>query len=110
MMSLYGQSGLANWMTFPANVIISNVPGPVVPLYVAEAKVSALYPVSIPTHGAALNITVQSYLDELDVGITADKRAVPDPARLLAFIAEDFAELSASVLPARVPETQAAAA
>ena len=51
MMSLYGQSGLANWMTFPANVVISNVPGPAVPLYVGEAKVSGLYPVSIPTHG-----------------------------------------------------------
>jgi diacylglycerol O-acyltransferase / wax synthase len=97
LMSLYGQSGLANWMSFPANVAISNVPGPVVPLYAGEAKVAAMYPVSIPMHGVALNITVQSYLDELDFGITADRRAVPDPARLLAFIAEDFAELSAAV-------------
>jgi len=110
IMSLYGQSGLANWMTFPANVLISNIPGPVVPLYVGEAKVSGLYPVSIPTHGAALNITVQSYLDELDMGITAEKRAVPDAARLLALIAEDFAELSAAVCPATVPATETAAA
>jgi len=111
MMSLYGQSGLANWMTFPANVVISNVPGPVVPLYAGEAKVSGLYPVSIPTHGAALNITVQSYLDELDFGITADRRAVPDAARLLALIAEDFAELAALVRPAApAPAPQPAAA
>jgi len=95
MISLYGQSGLAHWTSFPANLVISNVPGPVVPQYVGEAKVSGLYPVSIPTHGCALNITVQSYLDELDFRIAADRRAVPDAVRLLALIAEDFAELSA---------------
>ena len=37
-----------------------------------------MYPVSIPVHGIALNITVQSYIDKLNFGITADRKAVPD--------------------------------
>ncbi len=41
---LYGRSGIANWVNPPCNVVISNVPGPPVPLFCAEAKVTALYP------------------------------------------------------------------
>jgi WS/DGAT/MGAT family acyltransferase len=70
----YGRSGVSNWVNPPANVVISNVPGPPVPLFCAEARVSGLYPVSIPAHGMALNITVQSYVDNLDFGLTADRR------------------------------------
>jgi diacylglycerol O-acyltransferase / wax synthase len=58
--SLYGRSRIADWMRL-ANVTISNVPGPQVPLYLAGAKMTGIYPVSIVVHGVALNITVQSY-------------------------------------------------
>ncbi len=68
-------------MPSTTNLTISNVPGPPFPLYCAGAKILAMYPVSIPVHGIALNITVQSYQDKLDFGITADRRAVPDAAR-----------------------------
>jgi WS/DGAT/MGAT family acyltransferase len=96
---LYGRSGLSNWVNPPANVVVSNVPGPPVPLFCAEAKVSALYPVSIPAHGMACNFTVQSYLENLDFGVTADRRAVPDIDVLADYLAVAFAELSAAVLP-----------
>ncbi|MFT3819545.1 MAG: wax ester/triacylglycerol synthase family O-acyltransferase [Rubrivivax sp.] len=72
--SLYGRSNLAKRMPPMANVLISNVPGPSLPLYVAGAKMVAYYPVSIPYHGSALNITVQSYAGSLDFGITACRR------------------------------------
>ena len=61
VMLVYGRSGLADRLPMPMNVTISNVPGPPMALYCAGAKVTALHPVSIPAHGAALNITVQSY-------------------------------------------------
>jgi WS/DGAT/MGAT family acyltransferase len=96
---LYGRSGITNWVNPPANVVISNVPGPPVPLFCAEAKVSALYPVSIPAHGMALNLTVQSYVDNLDFGLTADRRAVPDIDRLADLLAVSFKELSDAVAP-----------
>jgi diacylglycerol O-acyltransferase len=95
----YGRSGITNWINPPANVVVSNVPGPPVPLFCAEAKVSALYPVSIPAHGMALNFTVQSYLENLDFGVTADRRAVPDIEVVADYLAVAFAELSEAVLP-----------
>lgn len=76
--SLFGRSRLANVMPPLANVLISNVPGSPVPLYLAGAKVISYYPVSIPSHSMALNVTVQSYAGRLDYGLIACRRAVPD--------------------------------
>jgi hypothetical protein len=79
--SLYGRSRLADRMRF-ANVVISNVPGPQVPLYLAGAKMTGLFPLSIVVHGVALNITVQSYMGQLCFGLIACRRAVPDVTEL----------------------------
>jgi diacylglycerol O-acyltransferase len=79
--SLYGRSRLASRMRM-ANVTISNVPGPQVPLYLAGAKITGIYPLSIVVHGVALNITVQSYMGQLCFGLIACRRAVPDMAEL----------------------------
>jgi diacylglycerol O-acyltransferase / wax synthase len=79
--SLYGRSRLADRARF-ANVVISNVPGPQVPLYLAGAKMTGLFPLSIVVHGLALNITVQSYMGQLCFGLIACRRAVPDVAEL----------------------------
>jgi diacylglycerol O-acyltransferase len=62
--------------------LMSNVPGIQAQLYFAGAKVISYYPVSIPTHGVALNVTVQSYNGRLDYGLTACRRALPDIAEL----------------------------
>jgi hypothetical protein len=61
-----------------ANVVISNVPGPPMPLYMAGARMLTNYPTSIIVHGMALNITVQSYDRSLDFGLMADAQAMPD--------------------------------
>jgi WS/DGAT/MGAT family acyltransferase len=79
--------GLARLMTsqeligrlpLPTNVIISNVAGPPVPLYVAGARALTYSPVSIPYHGCALNITVYSYDRRLFFGLTGARNALPD--------------------------------
>ena len=62
-----------------ANVAISNVPGPPVPLYLAGARLRHYYPVSIVTHGLAFNITVQSYAGSLEFGLTACDEVVARP-------------------------------
>lgn len=98
VMLVYGRSGLADRLPMPMNVTISNVPGPPMPLYCAGAKVTALHPVSIPAHGAALNITVQSYMDALNFGLTADRRAVPDVALLGDYLVDAAKELGKSVI------------
>jgi diacylglycerol O-acyltransferase / wax synthase len=81
--TLYSRTRMADVIPPIANLIISNVPGPQIPLYFAGALVKSFYPLSIPVHGLGLNVTVQSYNGRVDVGITAAKSAVPD-ARLVA--------------------------
>jgi WS/DGAT/MGAT family acyltransferase len=97
LVSLYGRSRLANRLPPVCNVAISNVPGPNFPLYFAGAKLASFFPVSIPGHGVALNITVQSYNGALEVGLTACRRAVPDVADLGDYIVEEFHKLVALV-------------
>jgi diacylglycerol O-acyltransferase len=102
LVSLYGRSRLANQLPPVANVAISNVPGPQFPLYFAGAKLAGFFPVSIPGHGIALNITVQSYNGSLEVGLTACRRAVPDVADLADYIVEEHHKLRA-LIEAREP-------
>ena len=78
MAALRLMSRMSNRMIMPANLTISNVPGPRQPLYFAGAKLDAYVPVSIVTDGMGLNITVHSYLDRMDFGIIAARELVPD--------------------------------
>jgi WS/DGAT/MGAT family acyltransferase len=71
-------SRLADRVTLPANVVISNVPGPRQPLYFAGAKLDHYIPVSTISSGVGLNITVHSYEDNLDFGLVSDRDLVPD--------------------------------
>lgn len=80
--SLFSRSRLANVMPPLANLVISNVAGIPVQLYFAGAKVVSYYPVSIPAHSMALNVTVQSYNGRLDYGLIACRRALPDVNQL----------------------------
>ena len=100
----YGRSGLADHLPPSANVVISNVPGPQTPLYVAGAKVLTLFPVSIPSHGVALNLTVQSYCGALDFGLTACRRTVPELAKLAGYLEESLLELHDAAIGEAPPE------
>ena len=62
-------------------------------MYCVEAPATHYFPVSIPYHGCALNMTVQSYLDQLDFGLVACSKTVPDAQRIADYIAEDFAAM-----------------
>ncbi len=90
--ALYGRAGVADRIPPVANLVISNVPGPTVPLYMAGAKMLNNYPTSIVVHGVALNITVQTYKDSLDVGIIACAQAMSEVAELAAHVAAAFEE------------------
>lgn len=79
------------------NMVISNVPGPPVPIYLAGARMEAQYPVSVITHGAGLNVTVMSYLDRLDFGIVADREQMPDAGALIVSARGALDELDALV-------------
>ncbi len=66
---LYSALHLADHHRVVHNLILSNVPGPPVPLYMAGARVLGLYPFGPITDGAALNITVLSQGDRVGFGI-----------------------------------------
>lgn len=99
MALLYSRSSLADVMPMAANVIISNVPGAPMSLYAAGAELQHLYPVSIPTHGMALNITVQSYRDELDFGLIAGANVLNDTelAKIARYLREELGVLEEAV-------------
>jgi diacylglycerol O-acyltransferase / wax synthase len=91
--TLYGKARVADRIPQVANVVISNVPGPPVTLYLAGARMLTNYPTSIVVHGLALNITVQSYDRSLDFGLMADGAAMPDVRELADAMAIAFDDL-----------------
>ncbi len=77
------------------NLVISNVPGPPIPLYCAGARLVANYPVSVITDGMGLNITVMSYCGQLDFGIVTDREQMPDARLLIDWLGDELAALAA---------------
>lgn len=75
------------------NLVISNVPGPPVPLYFMGARIVGLYPLGPVFHGAGLNITVMSNAGTMHVGIIACEEAMPRPQRLAEKFALELDEL-----------------
>jgi diacylglycerol O-acyltransferase len=75
------------------NLVISNVPGPPFPLYFAGAKLVGLNPLGPIMDGAGLNITVLSYVDNINWGFIACRELMPDLWDLADAIGETQAEL-----------------
>ena len=92
-MRMVSRLRIADRMNPPFNLVISNVPGPNYPLYLAGAKLEHFYPISALIDGQGLNITVQSYNGNLDFGFIADRKLVPDVWRLTELLEDSFEEL-----------------
>jgi WS/DGAT/MGAT family acyltransferase len=75
------------------NVVVSNVPGVKMPLYSAGAAIVGITPMSIVSHGGGLNVTVMSYCDRMDLGLTAAAKVIPD----LPKMRDDFRAAYASL-------------
>jgi WS/DGAT/MGAT family acyltransferase len=85
------------------NLVISNVPGPQFPLYMAGARLEAHHPISVITDGMGLNITVMSYCGHLDFGIVADREQMPDVWSLMGWLGEALEELRPPTRPQTEP-------
>jgi len=96
---LYSRSNLSDVLPPAANITVSNVPGPRQTLYAAGAELLHIFPVSISTHGIALNITVQSYRDQLDFGFIAGANIIPHVEVLCDTLPEEFNALEAAYAP-----------
>jgi WS/DGAT/MGAT family acyltransferase len=104
---LYSRSNLSDVLPPSANITVSNVPGPRQTLYAAGAELLHIFPVSISTHGIALNITVQSYRDQLDFGFIAGANIIPHVQVMCDMLPVEFEALEAAFAP---PPTMTSAA
>jgi WS/DGAT/MGAT family acyltransferase len=77
----------------PFNLIVSNVPGPDFPLYLAGARMVAMYPLGPIVEGVGMNVTVFSYLDSLYVGVQGCRVLTPDLDAVARGMEESLAEL-----------------
>ena len=82
------------------SLVVTNVPGPQVPMYAAGARMLEMFPVLPLAAGQALSVGITSYDGALYFGINADRDAVPDVGALAAHVAESLAELVAAAVPA----------
>lgn len=86
-----------------ANITISNVPGPPIPLYIAGSRMDSMYPIGPVVHGQALNVTVVSYRDDMFVGAIADRSVVPDVSPFVGHIEKALGELVEAAVAAQRP-------
>ncbi len=85
-------TGMApKWQTF--NVVISNVPGPKETLYWNGARLEGMYPVSIAMDRLGLNMTLATYGDQVEFGLTGCRRTLPSLQRMLAHLETGLVEL-----------------
>jgi diacylglycerol O-acyltransferase len=74
------------------DVVVSNVPGSPIPLYVAGARSIGNFGFA-PRAGAAVNVTVISHIDELHIAINSDPAAIADPDVFAACLEESFDDI-----------------
>jgi WS/DGAT/MGAT family acyltransferase len=91
----YSRAHLADRHKPLFNVTISNVPGPPFPLYSSGARMIANYPMGPIFDGGGINITVMSYLDQLDFGVVVCSDLVEDPWVITDGIQSSLDELRA---------------
>jgi WS/DGAT/MGAT family acyltransferase len=85
-------TGVFGAMLRGVDFVTSNVPGVPVPVYFAGGRIEAQFPFG-PLTGAAANVTLLSYLDEVQIGVSTDPAAVTDPDLFAACLVEGFDEI-----------------
>jgi len=90
------RSGLTSRAPTIMNTLVSNVPGPPFPLYMAGARVTGIFSTSIIVETMGLNVTVFSYMDRIDFGVHVDPDLVPEPWIIARAVPNALAELMAA--------------
>ena len=94
---LWARGRISERLPALANLVVSNVPGPPVDLFLAGARLRHYYPVSIVTHGLGLNITVQSYAGQLEFGLISARDVVERPDNIARGLSRGLDALERSI-------------
>ena len=104
--SLIAATGRGPWMNNTVfNLICTNVPGPMIPLYCVGHRLLAHYPLVPQTWELGIAVGITSYDQKLYFAFVADTKVVPDVKRLKEFLDQSFLELrtAAGVTPTDLP-------
>jgi diacylglycerol O-acyltransferase len=91
--TIFAQASRLNFSTRLFNLLVTNVPGPQVPLYVLGRELQDLFPVAFLPKNHALAVAIMSYDGGMDFGLLGDYDAMPDLERLGEMLSESLAEL-----------------
>ena len=91
----YSRLNLADHHRPPINLVVSNVRGPADPLYVAGARLRGLWSMGPILENIGLNVTVWSYVDQLNFGLVGCPELTPDLSRLADLLTPALEELVA---------------
>lgn len=105
---LYSSLGIADLVTRPViNTVVTNVPGPPVPIYSAGAKLVSMQGLLCLLDGLQLGHVVQSYMKEATITFIADRDVMPDPEFYSQCLRESFEDMAAAagldLRPAKAP-------
>ena len=104
---LYTSLGLADRVSPPFSTVVTNVPGPPVPIYSSGAKLESMMGLLCRTDGLGLGQVVQSYCKEATISFTACRKLMPDPEFYITCIEDSFNELRDAAY-AKIGESEAA--
>jgi hypothetical protein len=89
-------TGVFGSMLRGVDFVTSNVPGVPIPVYFAGALMESQFAFG-PMSGAATNVTLLSYLDEVQIAVNSDPAAIPDPDVFHACLLEGIDEIRKAV-------------
>jgi WS/DGAT/MGAT family acyltransferase len=93
--TILAQASRLNFSTRLFNLIVTNVPGPQLPLYVRGREMADVFPVAFLPRGHALAVAIMSYNGDMNFGLLGDYDALPDLDRIGDGIEASLAELLA---------------
>lgn len=108
LVAVLNQLNMTELLPPPANVTISNVPGPRAPLYFGDAKLIGTYPLSVLIDGQSLNITVVSYCDAIGFGLMACRDTIPDVDVLADYIEDALESIKAGLFLKKIMDEKKA--
>ena len=100
---LYVRLGLANRIAPMFNTVITNIPGPPVPLYMNGARLVTQFGLGPVFEGMGIIHPVWSYCGRITISFTSDRSIVPDPEVYAECIQESFEELKAAAMKKPLP-------